>query len=296
MGEDMLTNQSFSSGGEDVSTGGENIEAVASDSTEETQVETSEETSNTEESTEQSVAEETTSVEAENIVEETTEKTQEDSQAETQVEGESLTTEGPKPTRASRRIKKLLAEKMALEEQAAVRTKEMTNSQLKPNAEGEVEMTPDQLSSFISEQVQGTLSAEREQQLTAQKAEAWDDDIKELMDSNPELNPDSGTFNQNLSDALVDLIRASNVDDGGQPVVRKLPSEVFATISSTINAAKSTGQIEASKNLKKKTQEAAVQNAASTEPEAAKYSDADLATMQHADPRKYADLIENNII
>lgn len=291
---DMLTNQSFSGGGEDVnvgaesSEGGESTEAVTSDSTEE--VVTSEETSNTEESTEASIVEEVT----DDGVEETTEKTQEDTQAQTQEE--SVTTEDSKPTRASRRIQKLVAEKKALVESAMQRTKETTNSQLKPNADGEVEMTPDQLSAFISEQVQGTLTAEREQQFAAQKAEAWDDDISELMESNPELNPDSGTFNQNLSDALVDLIKASNTDDGGQPVVRKLPSEVFATISSTINAAKSTGQIEASKNLKKKTQEAAVQNAVSTEPEAAKYSDADLATMQHTDPRKYAELIENNII
>ena len=286
---DMLDNRDFDGGGEDVgseaTTSEENTEVQSS---EDTQEEIREETNNTEETTEESVVEENTSTEAENNVDETTKKTQDVSEAQEQVAE-------VKPTRAQRRIQKLIAERKAQEE----RIRELSASQqpaIQPNEDGEIEMTPDQLTGFISQQVQTTLQAEREQRFTQERAEAWDDDISELMESTPELNPESKQFNKSLSDSLVELIRVANTDDNGNPTVRKLPSEVYATLQNTIDAAKNAGKKEASVGLEKKAQETAIQSTSQGTVSEEKYTDEQLANLQHTDPRKYAELIENNII
>ncbi|MEA2112845.1 MAG: hypothetical protein U9P50_02645 [Patescibacteria group bacterium] len=287
---DMLDNRSFEGGGDSAETevstepqqdvtSEENTEAQPSESTEETQ-----ETNNIETESESSEKPQ------EDIVEDTTENNEEAPQDE------------HKPTRAQKRITKILAEKKALE--ARLAQKPQVNNQQVNNQfdgfqvddNGELEMTPTQLNEMISNQVQNTLNIERQQQFVQQRADAWDDDITELMDSTPELNPKSKVFNKGLSDALVDLINVVNVDDNGNRVVRKLPSEVFATINSSISAAKTSGKQEASAGLQKQAENAAVQSSVSDQKETAKYNDEDLANMQITDPRKYAELIENNEI
>ncbi len=275
---DMLDNRSFEEGGleetsteetstEDVTTSEENTEATTSGSKEE---------NNTEDSTES----------GEDNVEETTNNNEEETQ-------DTVEVNEVKPTRAAKRVQKLLEERRRLREQ--LEQKEQVN-RFEPNEEGEIEMTPDQLNEIVSHQVQSTLQRERAAQLEQEKANAWDDDIAELMEKNPELDPNSKKFNQELSDGLVELIRVTNTDEQGNPVINKLPSEVYATINKTLSAAKKKGQTEASVKLAKKAEETAVQSTGSTEAKSETYTDEQITQIQMTDPKKYAELIENNII
>ncbi len=302
--DEMLDNRSFDSGGQDVSSGEENTQAPV-ESSEETVTESSEspvtQETNTDVQTEIVVDEEKQDIEAmpatnNNGVEETTETAV---NAVEKTEGstpEGETAEATMSTKANKRFQKLLADKRQLSDRVNELTRSQKENGIAPNADGEIEMTPEQLNSFISNQVQSTLTAEREQQFVQQRAEVWDDDIQELMTSNPELDPESEKFNKSLSDGLIDLIKATNTDDSGNPTVNRLPSEVYATINQTISAAKSAGKKEAKVGLKKQAESTAVQSTASADNNEQAYSDEQLVDMQKNDPQKYAGLIEDNII
>lgn len=292
MGE-MLDNRSLDGG--DVSSSDETT-ALASESTE------TEETSSEETSSEKVE----TGSEDKNITEDKSgseDKTSEDVEAPTEKttddNSEEEKTEKPLSTRAQRRFQKLidernnLAEQVNQQESQAVQTNEQPFT---PNEQGEIEMTPDQLSHYISDQVHTTLSQERVSQMEVEKASAWDDDIQELMEASPELDPKSPKFNQNLSNSLVELVQSVNVDDRGNPVVKRLPSEIYKNLQSTLSSAKNDGKKEASAKLAKNAENTAVQDSAIGTQQDEKYTDEQLANLQITDPRRYAELIENNEI
>lgn len=285
MTEEMLDNRDFENEApeQDVTPVEENNDAQPSESTEAVEPE---ETNDTEESTESDV-------------EETTEKTQEEESVESGEESTPAESGEPsqpevKTTRAQRRIQKLLAENKRLQEERQTSNEYFNPLQPAPNADGEVEMTTEQLQNYISSQVQNTLSKEREAQMMREKAAAWDEDINELMETTPELNPNSPQFNKELNDSLIELVCVSNVDDYGNPTVRKLPSEIWNNLNKTIKSAQTAATKDASTKLAKKSEEGAVQNVVDGTKEEEKYSDEQLEKLQRTNPRAYADLIENN--
>lgn len=295
---DMLDNRDFDGGGESVeseaTTESETVVAeapaetqqdVTSEENTEAPTSGSEEINNTEESTE--------SVDATDAVDGTTKKTEVDS-AEGETTDETVVNR-PMSTRAAKRFEKILSEKKELEQKVAAMSKQATEP-LKKNEQGEIEMTPDQLNAFITNQVQNTLQVEQNAKLEQQRASAWDDDIKELMETNSELDPNKPEFNKDLNDALIELIKITNVDANGNPVVNKLPSEIYGSINSTLSAAKNAGKKEATVGLAKKEQETAIQSTGTGEVKSKEYSDEDLSVLQATDPREYARLIEDNII
>jgi hypothetical protein len=277
---EMLSNQSF----EDAPS----VEETTSD------VNTSEENTSTEPSISEEInnAEESNEVSEETNVEETTEKTNVDNSGQTTEETKLLSQpKRPKETRAQRRIKKILAEKKSLEEELAKKK----NIEFQQNSAGEIELTPTQLNEFISTQVHETLAQQRERELAQERASLWDDDIQELVSTNPELDPDSPNFNPELSSALTELIQTTNIDDSGNPILRKLPSEVYQTIKSTLSAAKNDGKREATDKITETANNTAIQNTTSEASEK-KYTDAELARMQKTNPQRYVELIEEGII
>lgn len=204
-------------------------------------------------------------------------------------------------SRAQKRIQKLLSDNQRLrsEQQAPMQQPVQPvqpDPAFTPNADGEIELTPEQLQGYVQQTVASSIQLEKSASDVRTKNEAWHSDLTSLVKDTPELNPKDGAYNADLDDMLTDLIRDSNVDAQGQLTARILPSQVWDRLQKSMSTAKTAGAKETRANIKRSVENSAVQNTVAGSDKGSEYSDKQINDIAATDPQRYAELIRTNQI
>lgn len=210
---------------------------------------------------------------------------------------EKTTDEPTKPVKSSeprsvRRVKRLLQERAQLRDELAkaqAQTSTQAQSSFDPNAQ---QIQPDMVSQIVEQR----LAQERDARLAQEVAEAWDDDISNLMETHDVLNPESDKFDQELSDALVNIVKKSNYDENGNMVGRVFPSEIWAGMQKSFDVAKRVGGQEAVKKINNIQATSAVQDNSPSVTDESKMSEEQIERLSVTDPRKYTELVQQGLI
>lgn len=203
----------------------------------------------------------------------------------------------PKPSRAERRIRDLVAENKELEERIKQFSPQTPTETPNPFA-GQEYIDPAQLDALINqraaEAAQLVLAKRDTEEKFKSELISWADDLEQTVKNNPVLDPKSPEFNPELETTLRELVENANYDERGNIRPRVKTSEIWGRIQKALNVtqtkAKAEGQKEATVTLAKQMAEGAVtpSNKASKTEE---YTPAEIEKIAAENPRLYTELI-----
>lgn len=148
---------------------------------------------------------------------------------ETQQEEADTEIQEPKRTnRIQKRIQQLLARQ---------------NEFVQQEPEYEDTLTREELQDLVRREAQMLMEKQEIARLQEEQTELWAEDLSNLIETNPELNPESPEYNKQLDDFLTSLV----VDEYGEPKTNVPISEIYSQLNAIVGERK---QAQAKKNRK----------------------------------------------
>jgi hypothetical protein len=154
-----------------------------------------------------------------------------------------------------------------------------------------VELDPQKLDEMITRRAEEVIEARERAAEQRQQAQGWLSDYEETVKNNPELDPKSKSYNQELDDLLTAIV--SNPD--GTPKFGVKVSEALGKLRKTLASAKKQGAKNASLKLAQQAEEGALAPG-SSDGEAQEYTEDDVRELRINNPRKYQQLIKEGKI
>jgi chemotaxis protein histidine kinase CheA len=154
-----------------------------------------------------------------------------------------------------------------------------------------VELDPKKLDEMITRRAEEVIEAREKAAEQRQQAKGWLSDYEETVKKNPELDPTSENYNQELDDLLTEIV--SNPD--GTPKFGVKVSEALGKLRKTLTSAKKQGAKNASLKLAKQAEEGALAPG-SSEGESHEYGEDEIRDLRVNSPREYQRLIKEGKI
>lgn len=201
--------------------------------------------------------------------------------------------EEPKVTRSEKRIREVLKEKAELEAKVAA----LQQSRTTEFEGGEIDAAT--LDRVISERaIEAAKLMVESRQLgdeVRMQATEWANDLDKTIRENPELDPKSKEYDQNLAETLARALS----DGNGQARLDLKASELYGSfknrVATTAQKAKEEGKSEVSATLARQSQESAVTPSSKTS-KSEEYSQEEIDKIMTTNPALYTELIRTGKI
>lgn len=174
--------------------------------------------------------------------------------------------------RVQRRIQQLLARQNELAQQN--------------NDEYGDTLTREELQDLVRKEAQVLLEQQEIARLQEEQVELWTEDLQNLIENNPELNPDSPEYNKQLDDFLTNLV----VDENGEPNTNVPIAEIYSQLNAIMGERKKVQAQRNKKVLAGQLDEAPIGNGSQAEYQRSKRTISDL---DPNDPVAFIKAIEN---
>lgn len=174
--------------------------------------------------------------------------------------------------RVQRRIQQLLARQNELAQQN--------------NDEYGDTLTREELQDLVRREAQVLLEQQEIARLQEEQVELWTEDLQNLIENNPELNPDAPEYNKQLDDFLTNLV----VDENGEPNTNVPIAEIYSQLNAIMGERKKAQAQRNKKVLAGQLDEAPIGNGSQAEYQRSKKTISDL---DPNDPVAFIKAIEN---
>jgi hypothetical protein len=196
--------------------------------------------------------------------------------------------EPAKPSRAEKKIRDLWKENAELK----ARMDELSQRQSPEFESGEIDAKT--LDSVINQRaIEAARLIVESQSLGHElktQAQEWATDLEKVIGENPELNPKSPEYDNELAETLARALS----DNQGQARFDLKPSDLIRVIkrreSNVTTKAKEEGKSEVTASLAKQSQEGAITPSSKTS-KTAEYTDDEISKIQQTNPRLYTELV-----
>lgn len=147
-------------------------------------------------------------------------------------------------------------------------------------------LTREELQDLVRREAQVLLEQQEIARLQEEQVELWTEDLQNLIENNPELNPDSPEYNKQLDDFLTNLI----VDKNGEPNTNVPIAEIYSQLNAIMGEKKKVQAQRNKKVLAGQIDEAPIGNGSQAEYQRSKKTISDL---DPNDPVAFIKAIEN---
>lgn len=147
-------------------------------------------------------------------------------------------------------------------------------------------LTREELQDLVRREAQVLLEQQEIARLQEEQVELWTEDLQNLIENNPELNPDSPEYNKQLDDFLTNLI----VDENGEPNTNVPIAEIYSQLNAIMGEKKKVQAQRNKKVLAGQLDEAPIGNGSQAEYQRSKKTISDL---DPNDPVAFIKAIEN---
>lgn len=229
---------------------------------------------------------EQTASESEEVSQEDTARPAEESEEAPKEEEAPEKKEKEEPTRAERRINDLIGKLKSVEERAGeagdVKKKDAAREAQDSLGRGQIppwmqqqgqsifepgkEYTPEELENVITQRasqiaeqkVRQVLEGEKTREQQYNTLKTYTEDLESLKREAPELNEDSDSYDEEFDKALSKMIVDVNSNEQGAFVPKRTPREIYSSLKTAIDRARTDGQKNASAKMAESASKAAV--------------------------------------